>query len=118
MQPIDPNKAPKVREPQFNYLGLWIDNLAGAVEWLSATGMRFTPKHPQRCGRFRCLLPPSQGQRCHAAVRRRRADRIDPSAAGSDRGVRQGRVGAGKIPRRVQVKGKIAALTLEIGLII
>jgi lactoylglutathione lyase len=22
---------------------LWIDNLAGAVEWLTAKGMRFTP---------------------------------------------------------------------------
>ena len=43
MQPIDPNKAPKVHEPQLNHIGLWIDNLAAAVEWLTAKGMRFTP---------------------------------------------------------------------------
>ena len=43
MQPIDPGKAPKVHEPQLNHIGLWIDNLAAAVEWLTAQGMRFTP---------------------------------------------------------------------------
>jgi lactoylglutathione lyase len=43
MQPIDPTKAPKVHEPQLNHVGLWIDDLAAAVEWLTAKGMRFTP---------------------------------------------------------------------------
>ena len=43
MQPIDPNKAPKVHDPQLNHIGLWIDHLAAAVEWLTAKGMRFTP---------------------------------------------------------------------------
>ena len=43
MQPIDPGKAPKVHEPQLNHIGLWIDNLAAAVEWLTGKGMRFTP---------------------------------------------------------------------------
>jgi len=43
MQPIDPDVAPKVHVPTLNHLGLWIDDLAAAVEWLAGQGMRFTP---------------------------------------------------------------------------
>jgi lactoylglutathione lyase len=43
MQPIDPAKQPKVHEPALNHVGLWIDDLAAAVEWLAANGVRFTP---------------------------------------------------------------------------
>ncbi|GBF49329.1 lactoylglutathione lyase [Leptospira ryugenii] len=43
MQPIDPNKSPKVHDPKLNHIGLWIDDLAKAVEWLTAQGVRFTP---------------------------------------------------------------------------
>ena len=43
MQPIDPDKKPKVHEPALNHIGLWVDDLAAAVEWLDAKGMRFTP---------------------------------------------------------------------------
>jgi lactoylglutathione lyase len=43
MQPIDPEKRPKVQDPALNHIGLWIDDLPAAVEWLSANGMRFTP---------------------------------------------------------------------------
>ncbi|MFP6626870.1 MAG: VOC family protein [Deltaproteobacteria bacterium] len=43
MQPIDPDKRPRVHEPALNHVGLWIDDLAAAVEWLSQAGMRFTP---------------------------------------------------------------------------
>jgi len=43
MQPIDPEKSPKVHEPKLNHIGLWIDDLPGAVEWLTARGVRFTP---------------------------------------------------------------------------
>ncbi len=43
MQPIDPEKAPRVHSPALNHVGLWIDDLAAAVEWLSSKGMRFTP---------------------------------------------------------------------------
>jgi lactoylglutathione lyase len=43
MQPIDPTKSPKVHEPKLNHIGLWIDDLAKAVEWLTAQGVRFTP---------------------------------------------------------------------------
>lgn len=43
MQPIDPEKKPKVHEPPLNHIGLWVDDLAAAVTWLSAKGVRFTP---------------------------------------------------------------------------
>ena len=43
MQPIDPDRKPKVHEPPLNHVGLWIDDLAAAVEWLDANGVRFTP---------------------------------------------------------------------------
>ncbi len=43
MQPIDPEARPKVHEPALNHVGLWIDDLAAAVPWLEAQGVRFTP---------------------------------------------------------------------------
>lgn len=43
MQPIDPDKRPKVHDPALNHIGLWVDDLAAAVEWLGAQGVRFTP---------------------------------------------------------------------------
>jgi lactoylglutathione lyase len=43
MQPIDPDGKPKVHEPRLNHLGLWIDDLAAAVAWLTAQGLQFTP---------------------------------------------------------------------------
>ncbi len=43
MQPIDPDKKPKVQDPPLNHVGLWIDDLAVAVPWLQARGVRFAP---------------------------------------------------------------------------
>jgi len=43
MQPLDPLRKPKVHEPALNHVGLWVDDLAAAVEWLEAQGVRFTP---------------------------------------------------------------------------
>jgi lactoylglutathione lyase len=43
MQPIDPEKKPKVQDPPLNHIGLWIDDLHTAVDWLTANGTRFTP---------------------------------------------------------------------------
>ena len=43
MQPIDPEGRPKVHDPALNHVGLWVDDLATAVSWLEAQGMRFTP---------------------------------------------------------------------------
>jgi lactoylglutathione lyase len=43
MQPVDPAKRPAVHDPALNHIGLWVDDLARAVEWLTERGMRFTP---------------------------------------------------------------------------
>ena len=43
MQPLDPAKKPAVNEPPLNHVGLWIDDLPKAVEWLTAQGVRFAP---------------------------------------------------------------------------
>ena len=43
MQPLDPERKPKVHEPPLNHIGLWIDDLPKAVEWLTAKGVRFAP---------------------------------------------------------------------------
>jgi lactoylglutathione lyase len=43
MQPVDPEKRPAVHDPALNHVGLWVDDLKAAVEWLGARGVRFTP---------------------------------------------------------------------------
>ena len=43
MQPLDPQKRPRVDSPALNHVGLWVDDLAAAVAWLSEQGLRFTP---------------------------------------------------------------------------
>ena len=43
MQPVDPERSPKVHDPALNHVGLWVDDLAAAVSWLEAKGLRFTP---------------------------------------------------------------------------
>ena len=43
MQPVDPEKKPAVHTTPLNHVGLWIDDLPKAVEWLTAKGVRFAP---------------------------------------------------------------------------
>ena len=43
MQPLDINKKPAVHTTPLNHIGLWIDDLPKAVEWLTAQGVRFAP---------------------------------------------------------------------------
>ncbi|KAI9992058.1 hypothetical protein PInf_017439 [Phytophthora infestans] len=43
MQPIDPDKAPKVHVPPINHIGLWIDDLPACVNELTDKGVRITP---------------------------------------------------------------------------
>lgn len=43
MQPMDPDKKPAVHQTPLNHVGLWIDDLPAAVEWLSEKGVRFAP---------------------------------------------------------------------------
>jgi len=43
MQPLDPAKKPAVHATPLNHIGLWIDDLPKAVEWLTSRGVRFAP---------------------------------------------------------------------------
>jgi lactoylglutathione lyase len=43
MQPLDPEAKPRVQTPPLNHVGLWVDDLQAAVEWLSSQGVRFAP---------------------------------------------------------------------------
>ena len=43
MEPIDPNGKPAVHTTPLNHIGLWIDDLPAAVQWLGANGVRFAP---------------------------------------------------------------------------
>ncbi|NBX61094.1 MAG: VOC family protein [Betaproteobacteria bacterium] len=43
MQPLDPDKKPAVHTTPLNHIGLWIDDLPKAVEWLTQQGLRFAP---------------------------------------------------------------------------
>ncbi len=43
MQPLDIAKKPAVHTTPLNHIGLWIDDLPRAVDWLTAQGVRFAP---------------------------------------------------------------------------
>jgi len=43
MQPLDPQKKPAVHTTPLNHIGLWVDDLPRAVEWMAARGVRFAP---------------------------------------------------------------------------
>ncbi|MFO0226843.1 MAG: VOC family protein [Gammaproteobacteria bacterium] len=43
MEPVDPQGKPAVQATPLNHIGLWIDDLPAAVEWLTGRGVRFAP---------------------------------------------------------------------------
>ena len=60
MQPLDPQRKPAVHATPLNHIGLWIDDLPKAVEWLTAQGVRFAPGGIRRgaAGHDICFLHP------------------------------------------------------------
>lgn len=60
MEPIDPDKRPRVHTPPLNHVGLWVDDLAAAVKWLTEQGVRFTPGgiRPGAAGHDVCFIHP------------------------------------------------------------
>lgn len=60
MQPIDPEKKPRVDTPPLNHIGLWVDDIDAAVDWLGAQGVRFTPGgiRPGASGHRVCFIHP------------------------------------------------------------
>ena len=63
MQPVDPEKRPRVHDPALNHVGLWIDDLRAAVDWLTRKGVRFTPGGIRKgaAGHDVCFIHPKGG---------------------------------------------------------
>jgi lactoylglutathione lyase len=64
MQPLDPEKKPAVHTTPLNHIGLWIDDLPKAVEWLTAQGVRFAPGGIRKgaAGYDICFLHPKSSE--------------------------------------------------------
>jgi lactoylglutathione lyase len=60
MQPLDPERKPSVHSPALNHIGLWVDDLPAAVDWLESRGVRFTPGGIRKgaCGHDICFIHP------------------------------------------------------------
>jgi lactoylglutathione lyase len=60
MQPIDPDARPAVQATPLNHVGLWIDDLPKAVDWLAKNGVRFAPGGIRRgaAGHDICFVHP------------------------------------------------------------
>jgi lactoylglutathione lyase len=60
MQPLDPQKKPAVHATPLNHVGLWVDDLPAAVQWLQAQGVRFAPGGIRRgaAGHDICFIHP------------------------------------------------------------
>ena len=82
MQPLDPDKKPAVHVTPLNHVGLWIDDLPAAVEWLTAQGVRFAPGGIRQgaAGFDICFMHP-KGNDEFPIARRGRADRAGAGAA-------------------------------------
>jgi lactoylglutathione lyase len=60
MEPIDPARKPAVHATPLNHVGLWVDDLPRAVEWLAQQGLRFAPGGIRRgaAGHDICFVHP------------------------------------------------------------
>ena len=64
MQPLDPQKKPAVHAVPLNHVGLWVDDLPKAVEWLRAQGVRLAEGGIRRgaAGHDICFLHPKASE--------------------------------------------------------
>jgi lactoylglutathione lyase len=64
MQPLDPARKPAVQDTPLNHIGLWVDDLRAAVDWLSARGVRFAPGGIRRgaAGHDICFVHPKANE--------------------------------------------------------
>ena len=64
MQPLDPGRKPAVQDTPLNHVGLWVDNIKVAYEWLSAQGVRFAPGGIRRgaAGHDICFIHPRSNE--------------------------------------------------------
>ena len=63
MQPLDVSRRPAVHVPPLNHVGLWVDDLPVAVQWLGARGLRFAPGGIRKgaAGHDVCFIHPKAG---------------------------------------------------------
>jgi lactoylglutathione lyase len=64
MQPLDAARKPAVHQPALNHVGLWVDDLAQALVWLEAQGVRLTPGGVRRgaAGHDVCFIHPQANE--------------------------------------------------------
>jgi lactoylglutathione lyase len=64
MEPVDPQGKPAVQTTPLNHIGLWIDDLPAAVEWLTGRGVRFAPGGIRKgaAGHDICFLHPKANE--------------------------------------------------------
>ena len=64
MQPLDHERKPAVHTTPLNHVGLWIDDLPAAVDWLQGQGVRFAPGGIRKgaAGFDICFLHPKANQ--------------------------------------------------------
>jgi lactoylglutathione lyase len=64
MEPVDPHRKPAVHATPLNHIGLWVDDLPKAVEWLTAQGLRFAPGGIRRgaAGHDVCFVHPKANE--------------------------------------------------------
>ena len=64
MQPVDAAAKPAVHATPLNHVGLWVDDLPKAVEWMTARGVRFAPGGIRRgaAGHDICFIHPKSNE--------------------------------------------------------
>ncbi len=65
MEPLDRNAKPAVHATPLNHIGLWVDDLPKAVEWLTMQGVRFAAGGIRRgaAGHDICFVHPKGDDR-------------------------------------------------------
>lgn len=59
MEPVNGNQSPRVNSPALNHIGLWVDDLTAAVEWLKREGVRVLGEiSPGAAGHDVCFVHP------------------------------------------------------------
>ena len=68
MEPLDKDARPRVHKPALNHVGLWVDDLPSAYDWLSKAGVRFAPGGIRKgaAGHDICFIHPKGAE--HAPI--------------------------------------------------
>jgi len=63
LEPLDPGRSPRPHLPALNHVGLWVDDLEKAIDWLAAQGLEFTVRGVRRgaAGHDVCFIQPKHG---------------------------------------------------------